>query len=390
MEEEEQRIRAINDVKNQMSEVMYPEAIIEHMSSLSSIDFHYCGFKPFDLVVCMTDWNRGIGANNNVPWQIDKDLKFFRDITMKTEDNKKYVNCVIMGRKTWESIPFKYRPLPNRINVIISKNFQDLTKDFEYNEKNLNNSTYIIVQSSIDGAYSDLEHFFMGKLNKSKLNCYIKRHACSGSVYRQMISSNLHQFMGPNPHQTDTLKKLQNIFVIGGAQLYENALAHYFCRYVYCTRIHEPRSIECDTLFSSFRKTELDELTDDTFLSQNENESKEEKKKISDKSEKRISEDESMKDESNGKLGKETEGKGDGSEPMEIVEVENEKLDDNIEGKLTKDNMNEKKLKKISKLIDEHNYGKFKEMVEAGMHFENEYVYSFHMYKKKSFLQYLN
>jgi len=58
--------------------------------------------------------NNVIGTNNDLPWDLPTDLKFFKTITNG--------NIVIMGRKCWESIPEKYRPLPNRLNIVISRN----------------------------------------------------------------------------------------------------------------------------------------------------------------------------------------------------------------------------------------------------------------------------
>ena len=56
------------------------------------------------LIVCC-DKNYGIGYNNKLPWYIPEDMKIFRD---KTIGNKN--NCVIMGRKSANSIPSKYFP----------------------------------------------------------------------------------------------------------------------------------------------------------------------------------------------------------------------------------------------------------------------------------------
>lgn len=61
--------------------------------------------------------NGVIGKNNSLPWHLPADMKYFRDITMG--------HCVIMGRKNYDSIPLKYRPLEGRINIVITrqKNF---------------------------------------------------------------------------------------------------------------------------------------------------------------------------------------------------------------------------------------------------------------------------
>lgn len=55
-----------------------------------------------------------IGKDNDIPWHLPEDLKRFKQITSGYP--------VIMGRKCWESIPEKYRPLPNRTNVVITRN----------------------------------------------------------------------------------------------------------------------------------------------------------------------------------------------------------------------------------------------------------------------------
>lgn len=70
--------------------------------------------KPFDLVVARS-LNFGIGLNGKLPWHLPSDLKMFKKITC-SGTNK---NAVIMGRKTYDSIG---KPLPNRLNVIVSKN----------------------------------------------------------------------------------------------------------------------------------------------------------------------------------------------------------------------------------------------------------------------------
>ncbi len=58
--------------------------------------------------------NREIGKNNDLLWHIPRDMKFFKETTRH--------KVVIMGRKNYESIPPKFRPLPDRVNIIISRN----------------------------------------------------------------------------------------------------------------------------------------------------------------------------------------------------------------------------------------------------------------------------
>ena len=75
--------------------------------------------RPFQIVVATT-LERGIGLDGGMPWNLPKDMKYFKEITIKTRDSSKR-NAVIMGRKTWDSIPAKFRPLANRANIIISR-----------------------------------------------------------------------------------------------------------------------------------------------------------------------------------------------------------------------------------------------------------------------------
>lgn len=57
--------------------------------------------------------NNCIGKDGKLPWSIPEDMQHFKDITTG--------HVVLMGRKTWESIPLKFRPLPNRTNVILTR-----------------------------------------------------------------------------------------------------------------------------------------------------------------------------------------------------------------------------------------------------------------------------
>ena len=57
------------------------------------------------------DENGGIGQDGKLPWHISEDLKNFKALTLNS--------TIIMGRKTWDSLPIK--PLPNRKNIILSR-----------------------------------------------------------------------------------------------------------------------------------------------------------------------------------------------------------------------------------------------------------------------------
>lgn len=75
--------------------------------------------KTFDIIVAVGR-NREIGYKGNVPWpKLKTDLKFLMEKSTATIDKAKQ-NAVIMGRKTWESIPSTRRPLAKRFNVVIT------------------------------------------------------------------------------------------------------------------------------------------------------------------------------------------------------------------------------------------------------------------------------
>ena len=57
--------------------------------------------------------NRVIGKDNDIPWHLPDDFKYFKD---KTRGHH-----VLMGRKNWESLPHKFQPLPDRPNVVITR-----------------------------------------------------------------------------------------------------------------------------------------------------------------------------------------------------------------------------------------------------------------------------
>ena len=77
--------------------------------------------RNFSLIVAATIPEFGIGFNGTIPWRVAEDLKFFKETTSSTNDRNKK-NAVIMGRKTWESIPPKYRPLKDRFNIVLTRN----------------------------------------------------------------------------------------------------------------------------------------------------------------------------------------------------------------------------------------------------------------------------
>jgi len=74
--------------------------------------------KKFSIILA-TDSKKGIWKKWDLAWSIPEDMKYFKDVTTKNNCVTS-INAVIMWRKTWESIPKKYRPLPWRLNIILT------------------------------------------------------------------------------------------------------------------------------------------------------------------------------------------------------------------------------------------------------------------------------
>jgi dihydrofolate reductase len=68
---------------------------------------------PEIIIIAAVARNRVIGRDNQLLWQIPEDMAHFKALTSG--------HAVIMGRKTWESLPPRFRPLPGRHNIVISR-----------------------------------------------------------------------------------------------------------------------------------------------------------------------------------------------------------------------------------------------------------------------------
>ena len=106
-----------------------------------------------NLISCVVQYKNklAIGRNGSLLIELKEDLKYFKKLTSEclSTDSKLDYNVVIMGRKTWYSIPKEYRPLKNRINIILT-NDQDLLS-----EKNN------VFKNKKTKQYDDTESFYM-------------------------------------------------------------------------------------------------------------------------------------------------------------------------------------------------------------------------------------
>jgi dihydrofolate reductase len=191
------------------------------------------------LIVAMCK-NNGIGIDNKIPWRITEDMNYFSKKTsgvyglfMKNKNIKeKYIedlnqsqnikqNVVIMGRKTWESLPKKYKPLPYRFNIILTKNAkseeQSYDKDF-------------VFSSSIDEAMD---------LYYGRDESYEKREKGEkGEKYKQ--------------NQKSYSPIFNDIWIIGGSSVYQEFIRYDMINNIriskyYITYID--KDYDCDTYF---------------------------------------------------------------------------------------------------------------------------------------------
>lgn len=102
---------------------------------------------PVTIIVAHNK-HRVIGRNNDIPWKIPEDMKHFKETTMG--------HPVIMGRRTWESIPAKYRPLPGRLNIVVTRFHRSF--DFPTCPPN----TEVIACESVEKAISSAKAFCKG------------------------------------------------------------------------------------------------------------------------------------------------------------------------------------------------------------------------------------
>ncbi|MBK70280.1 MAG: diacylglycerol kinase [Euryarchaeota archaeon] len=82
------------------------------------------------MIVAM-DEDGFIGKGNGLPWKIPTDMARFKELTIGDG-----FNSVVMGRKTWDSLPDSFRPLPERVNIVMSR-------DTSWNEEGAETALYI-------------------------------------------------------------------------------------------------------------------------------------------------------------------------------------------------------------------------------------------------------
>lgn len=88
---------------------------------------------PMNIIVAV-DTNLGIGKDNQLPWHLPQEYAHFVRQTTQVRDKGKR-NAVLMGRRCWESIPAKFRPLRDRLNCVLSRTMEPMVRFFNWKPK---------------------------------------------------------------------------------------------------------------------------------------------------------------------------------------------------------------------------------------------------------------
>ena len=178
------------------------------------------------LIVAMCK-NNGIGFDNKIPWRISEDMSYFSKKTSgdySIDGIKK--NAVIMGRNTWESLPKKYKPLPNRLNIVLTRNTQRL-QELDHYDTDKKDIEYV---SSLDGAielcYSGGEKGEKGEKGENSIN-KIHNKSIVNDIWIIGGSSLYREFIDYDP----TLSLRNNI-----------GISSYYITYI-------DKEYDCDTYF---------------------------------------------------------------------------------------------------------------------------------------------
>ncbi|KAL6908850.1 dihydrofolate reductase-like domain-containing protein [Trichoderma evansii] len=152
------------------------------------------------LIVAATR-SMGIGFQGGMPWKgLKKEMQYFARVTTRVPASSQtpIQNAVIMGRKTWDSIPPKFRPLKNRLNIVI-------TRSAPANPPSPPPADTEVRVPSVEAA----------------LRYAAEANSSNGAATR--------------------------VFVMGGAQIYDAALKHPSAKRVLLTSMNA--EFECDTFF---------------------------------------------------------------------------------------------------------------------------------------------
>ena len=165
--------------------------------------------KTLSLVVACCRSN-GIGINGGLPWRLKKEMEFFTRITSTVSlnlndsgDGPVKKNAAIMGIRTYMSIPPSFRPLKDRVNVVLSRTAQQPPAGASYLFRSLSEAVEIL----------------------------------------------------------SALPEIDQLMIIGGEEVYRESVNRPDCEYIFLTRIDA--DFECDRFFPQIDTSIYEDLTSD-------------------------------------------------------------------------------------------------------------------------------
>eukprot|EP00796_Vickermania_ingenoplastis_P010869 gene10870-7535_t len=191
--------------------------------------------RSFSLIVAVGN-NHVIGNGQTIPWDVPEDMAFFRTQTVNLLGKDKRPtpqrrNAVVMGRKTWDSIPLPFRPLRDRLNVVLSstQSKEDLLAALPEEKREAASDSLVVCSGGLKEALATL----------------VQPPLCS---------------------------EIETVYCIGGAQIYAQAIQMPVVPHlqaVYLTRIHVDAA-ECSCHFefppASERTAESDDDEDEDHI----------------------------------------------------------------------------------------------------------------------------
>ena len=169
------------------------------------------------LIVAATQTEMGIGLHGSLPWPLLRnEMAYFTRVTRRAAPRA--INAVVMGRRTWDSIPSHFRPLKGRINIVVTRRPGDFDSDVPLS------SSEDVGPYAVTSFSDALE--LLGRRQILDHDNLCARLACG---------------------QTENYLSLGRAFVIGGAEVYHNALKSDAAERILLTRVMT--RFACDTYF---------------------------------------------------------------------------------------------------------------------------------------------
>jgi dihydrofolate reductase len=174
----------------------------------------YRAHVSFDVVVA-ADLEWGIGKANALPWpRLKGDMAHFRRVTSTAAEGAR--NAIIMGRKTWQSTEMGGKPLPRRLNVVITRT------------PSLSVPEGVVVAGSLDAALAAARAAAVSPSATPLASIASNDSSSRSSAGTSSSSSN----------GLPSGSSIDSLFVVGGAEIFREAFGHAALRWIYLTRVH--------------------------------------------------------------------------------------------------------------------------------------------------------